>query len=134
MKVSIFTWKVDVHWPRKPPQEVFVRFGLWEPRYNQSLNFATGEHERGLSVYPATLDGDLTVKILDDFDVSELVEGRLAFAVTGRVVGTGSDGEPLLKGVRCLPYPLDIGTVRRIPAASVEWANGVRFPTSEASL
>ncbi len=114
MKVSIFSWEVDVHWPRKPPAQVFVRFGLWEPSHNQSLNFATGENEGGLSVYPGILDG-LFVSLAPDVDVSPLVEGRLAFPVTGRVVGTGSDGEPLLKAVRALPYPLSVETGKRIP-------------------
>lgn len=125
MKVQIFSWEVDVYWPRKRPDQVFVRFGLWEPRTNQSLNFATGKQERGLSVYPADLSEDLVVSIAEDFDVCELVEGRLAFAVTGRVVGMGSDGEPLLKSVRCLPYPLDVGTKQRIPPAAIERQQGV---------
>lgn len=114
MRVAIRDWEVDLHWPRKVPSEVFVRFGMWSASYNQSMNHATGEFEQGLSVYPATIDAALTVRLDDDVDVYPECEDRFAFPVTGRVVGTGSDGEPLLKGVRVLPYPLAVETRRRV--------------------
>lgn len=108
--------------PRRTPTEVFVRFGKWSRNW-RSRNFITGEKEKGLSVYNAILKDGIVYLIGDDWSMNpaltakacaHLLSGRLAFVVTGKVVGQGSDGEPLLVGVRLLPYSLD---VQSIPAA-----------------
>ncbi|HET9280356.1 MAG TPA: hypothetical protein VFR24_00140 [Candidatus Angelobacter sp.] len=93
--------------PRIAPSEVYIRFGRWSGR---SKNFATGEYEKGVSVYPARLiDG--IVYLSDEMEVCRAVIGRLAFSVTGRLIGSGSDGEPVLKQVKALPYPIAQGSM-----------------------
>jgi len=118
MRMSIRDWAVTVNWPREPPEQVFVRFGMWDTGSNRSYNWHPLSAEGGLSVYRGVLGDDLVVGVAEGEDVSPLVAGRFAFAVTGRVVGEGSDGEPLLKGVRVLPYALDvqIGRYAHAPA------------------
>ena len=101
--------KYRIHWPRKTPDKVYIRYGLWSAR-EPSTNWSTHEDEDGLSVYPAILDASGAVHIAPSTDVCPLVEGRLAFPVTGREVGKGSDDEPVLRGVKMLPYPLAIDT------------------------
>ncbi len=90
-------------------QRVYLRFGLFSPSNCRSLNFRTGAYERGLSVYRAELrDG---VVCLDDFipnAYAEELRGRLVWAVTGREVAEGSDGEPILRGVKLVKAPIAI--------------------------
>lgn len=92
-------------WPRKPPAEVFIRFGRWASNDPRSRNFSTWERERGLSVYEAKLVNGAVELVAPD-EVQEAVFGRLAFAVTGKRVAAGSDGEPVLINVRALSYPI----------------------------
>jgi hypothetical protein len=112
MRLGIRDWEVEVNWPKQRPEQVFVRFGMWDTRANASFNWNTLSGEAGLSVYRGVLSDDLIVSVAEREDVSPLVAGRFAFAVTGRVVGVGSDGEPLLKGVRVLPYALAVNVGR----------------------
>ena len=71
-----------------------------------------------MSVYPAIIKDGVVVIDTDDvwihLDYIEELSTRLAFPVTGRIVETGSDGEPLLKGVKPLPYALAVDTLRLI--------------------
>lgn len=107
--------RFEFWFPRKRQPEVFVRFGKWS-RGSKSMNFHTGEYEKGLSVYRGRLNADKTVSLIaDDWSMRDgltaeacagALVGRLAFVVTGKVVGQGSDGEPLLVGVRLLPYAI----------------------------
>lgn len=89
--------------PRKTPESIFLRFGRWSSR---SYNAMTGEQEKGVSVYRAKIvDG---VVKLDDWISSQLSgQGRLVFPVVGEVVGTGSDGEPVLRRVRAVGLAID---------------------------
>lgn len=104
---------LQIRQPRKPPKKVYIRFGKFSKR-DRSINFATGEYERGLSVYNARLetDGSVSLIVNDENlvwtaeDCADRLEGRLAFVVTGKEVGRGSDSEPLLRGVRLLPYAI----------------------------
>lgn len=96
----------NISWPRKAPEHVFIRFGRWSSDDCRSRNWATGEKEKGLSVYLAKFVDGVVIPDEEDLDICIRVVGRLCFPVTGRIVGTGSDGEPLLRGVRVLPYPM----------------------------
>ena len=113
MKVWIRDESYDMIRPRKPVP-VYIRYGLFSNR-ERSSNHSTGEAERGISVYPAVLTDDCAVKLTDGWETCPSLEGqgRLCFAVTGREVGVGSDGEPVLRGVRLLPYAIDI-TAKRL--------------------
>ena len=95
------------HCPKKPPEKVYIRFGRWSAR---SRNYLTGKLELGVSVCPAELkDGVVTLVVYGNEPWWKQLygAGRLAFPVTGKQVGTGSDGEPVLRGVRCLPFAID---------------------------
>lgn len=97
--------------PRKAPEKVYLRFGLWSAR---SRNYATGMLEEGVSVYPAKLiagvvclDVDLSMlEIMDE--CKRYLAGRLVFPVTGEEVAKGSDGEPVLRKVKPLAYAICI--------------------------
>lgn len=101
--------------PKHMPEQVFIRFGKWA-RNMRSINHVTGERERGLSVYNARIEPDGTISLIaDDYSMkagvtaeacASSLSGRLCFVVTGKVVGQGSDGEPVLTGVRLLPYAI----------------------------
>jgi hypothetical protein len=81
-----------------PGMPVYVRYGLWS---RKSTNYHTFQDEQGVSAYRGIiLEGVL--QLLDEEEVSPELEGqgRLCFPVTGREIGIGSDGEPLLKGVK----------------------------------
>lgn len=83
------------------PARLYLRFGLFQSETNErSLNWHTGEYERGISVYNAILRDDrvrVTPEwICDVYDATDIFKDRIVFALTGKEVGTGSDGEPLL--------------------------------------
>ncbi len=103
--------------PHTPPKAVYVRFGKWGRRH-RSINFHTGDIEKGLSVYPAEFTSDGYVALADDdrltltaHDCADILKGRIAFVLTGKEVGRGSDGEPLLVGVKLLPYAVCIDSI-----------------------
>ena len=113
MLVSIFNDIYSVSWPRKS-LKVYLRFGMFSSG-EVSSNHHTGDVELGLSVYPANLENNI-VKAQSIKDICPWVEsqGRMAFVVTGREVGIGSDGEPVLRGVRMLPYAISINLMTQI--------------------
>jgi hypothetical protein len=114
-EMDIFQWLEDerheMKWPRKTPSKVYVRFGLFSKGL-RSFNHSTRKKERGLSVYNARMEEDGMVSLIVDDPTLKLnplkcaaqLLGRLVWIVTGREVGKGSDGEPLLVEVRILPY------------------------------
>lgn len=107
--LEIWDWRQRAYPHRGEP--VFVRYGRWDGRARSS-NHCTGERELGVSVYRGRLvDG--AVELDDCIDLYYFAElsGRIAFPVTGDEVGTGSDGEPVLRRVRLLDLPLRL-TVR----------------------
>lgn len=98
---------------------VFIRFGDWH-HTERSRNYATGDTEIGVSVFEAVKEGQKYRILLDE---EHDPDGRQAdtywgwmkkfdqekdwghdpepiYIVTGEVVGTGYDGEPLLKGLK----------------------------------
>ena len=101
--------RIAFTFPRTPPSKVYIRFGKWG-RGQRSINFHTGDREKGLSVYPARLTSDGYAELSDDGlvltaeDCAEDINGRLAFVLTGKEVGTGSDGEPVLVSIKLLSY------------------------------
>lgn len=79
----------------------------WGPVILRSRNHATGESEIGLSVYAVQLDpvsGLITYEddaTLPGAAILYLLQGRTdCTLVSGREVGRGSDGEPLLANVK----------------------------------
>lgn len=75
----------------------YLRIGRL-PENEESYNFLTKEHENGVSVFE--LNGE--TPILNNLQLIDSFSGRHelpAFIVTGERVGTGFDGEPLLKNV-----------------------------------
>ncbi len=100
--------------PRTRPKHVFIRLGRWGLWNGRSRNGRTGKLEAGVSVCPAILNPDDSVS-LDHPRCLEIlweqIRGRLVFAVTGQISGRGSDGEPVLRRVKCLSYPIDYGSI-----------------------
>ncbi len=99
---------------------VYLRFGKWGRR-PRSINFSTGKIEKGLSVYRAEVSAPGVARLADDIglildahDCADALNGRLVFAVTGRETAIGSDGEPVIVGVKLLPYAIEYAT---LPAA-----------------
>ena len=109
---QIWGEQYQVSWPRKTPDRVYLRYGMFSNR-ERSSNHATGDEEEGISVYPAVLVDDGVQLAPDVKTCPKLVgQGRLVFCVTGKEVGTGSDGEPVLRRVRMLPYPIHVNCKR----------------------
>lgn len=94
-------------------QKVYIRFGKFS-RNQRSMNHATGQMEKGLSVYNARLEDDGTVSLIaEDWslsltakDCAGSLQGRLAFVVTGEEIAQGSDGEPLILRPRLLNHAI----------------------------
>jgi hypothetical protein len=93
---------------REVKERVFIRFGNL-PRGGRSRNHATGHLEAGVSVFPAEynrITGEFYFEegtgIRSDAHMSYTLCGVTPTAVTGDVVGTGSDNEPLLANVKKL--------------------------------
>jgi hypothetical protein len=103
---------LEITRPRNP-QKVYIRFGKFS-KGHRSMNHATGQMEKGLSVYNARLEADDTVSLIaDDWSLSltakdcgKRLQGRLAFVVTGEKIAQGSDGEPVLRRVRLLHHAI----------------------------
>ncbi len=110
--------KLQYRVERKAPKSVYLRFGRFSRTGERSMNHATGEYERGISVYRGILS-DGVVTLIDDPNLhltpeesAELLRDRLVFAVTGREHSErGSDGEPLLIGIRLVSYPIDYTSI-----------------------
>ncbi len=106
-------------------EDVFIRFGDL-PEGGRSRNYRTGRLEPGVSVYRATRtpEGGYVLGPLSAFErsaaVSMFVLGRRPpFEVTGREVGVGSAGEPVLAEARATPIPRS--AVEPIPWTRKMW-------------
>ena len=97
----------------RKPMPVFIRFGHFQSETGErSMNWSTGEYERGISVYPASLIDGTAIPdsdwLLDIERAWDLLKDRTRYVLTGRVSGEGADGEPVLvpssivvRGVDC---------------------------------
>jgi hypothetical protein len=94
----VAAWPVDVI-----GQALYIRFGRL-PRAGRSRNYATGQLERGVSVYRARYNArtdalDASSALAGTY-VHYLIAGKRPYLVAGDEVGTGSDGEPVLANAR----------------------------------
>lgn len=83
-----------------PVSDAFIRFGHL-PKGGKSRNYATGEYEEGVSVYAAEWDmiGGAYKRSgsgLDGAAIVYLIKGAPVYLVTGKQIGVGSDGEPVI--------------------------------------
>ncbi|NLX48398.1 MAG: hypothetical protein GXY82_00700 [Methanospirillum sp.] len=84
-----------------PAEDLYVRYGRI-PKGGRSLNHATRELEKGTSVYSGKFDPETGLFDIADtlgtgqFQVLEAA-GKTPYLVRGEKIGTGSDGEPVLK-------------------------------------
>ena len=117
-------WIEEMNWNTRVPKKefpVYLRYGKFS-RYERSFDFSRGEYEKGISVYPAqikdglvTLDQSqmrflyVTMADMIDENGDSMLSGRCVFALTGKEVGKGADGEPLLmpSSIRVLPLTID---------------------------
>jgi UDP:flavonoid glycosyltransferase YjiC (YdhE family) len=87
----------------KAGMPLFIRYGLWG---KYSHNFSTGIREKGVSVYKAIYNQPTnTIQVNDETCHTLNGQQRLCFPVTGKVIGMGSDGEPVLSGVKMVVGP-----------------------------
>lgn len=89
-------------------EDLYIRFGDL-PHGGRSMNFATGQHEAGVSVYHARYNLRSGRLEFDDgkvFSWGSLVHlmSRPAHLVTGRYAGLGGDGEPVLESPRIVAH------------------------------
>jgi hypothetical protein len=99
-----------IRFPRTPPAKVYLRYGLFRGM-RKSRNYSTRHQEAGLSVYRAELRKGV-VYLTDETGDSLPGQGRLCIPVTGKEVGIGSDGQPLLIHVKALGYAIDLAAKR----------------------
>lgn len=115
--IVTWIWEERLVQVSRLPEQVFIRFGKFS-RLLPSINFSNGKDERGLSVYPARLVDGVAELVDDDqleltpADCASVLSGRCVFVVTGKVVGRGSDGEPLLKQVKLVPCAVSIDSIK----------------------
>ena len=78
----------------------YIRYGSC-PKSGYSINHATGEPEKGVSVYEAVFFGNGYQVSCPHYSTgtfeSVRAQGRPVYRIWGDVVGHGSDGEPVLK-------------------------------------
>ena len=77
----------------------YIRFGH-VPKGGRSYNSRDNVYEEGVSVYPALFAASGECRLLTtpaSFGTYSTICDRPAYRVWGEVVGTGSDGEPLLR-------------------------------------
>ena len=85
--------------------DIYIRFGDL-PECGQSTNWATKQAEAGISAYETTYDGITgcyrCYGALQGAEIAYLIKEANVYLITGREVGRGSDGEPLLADVRII--------------------------------
>jgi|CXWL01.1.fsa_nt_gi hypothetical protein len=107
---------------------VYIRYGDL-PKAGHSTDYSTGKKEKGISVYEAELDpatdhiafkGDALPAAI----IQKTATGVPSYLVTGKRVGTGADGEPVLKNVQIVKRltPQDFGI--QIPNPSSQQQGG----------
>jgi len=80
----------------------FVRFGGL-PTNGKSTNYSTGKFEKGVSVISASqnlIDGSIELDIYGSAPSWLWVMDRPLYEVSGKIIGAGSDGEPVLKNAK----------------------------------
>lgn len=88
--------------PAHRVDDIYIRFGNL-PKGGKSRNWASGEYERGVSVYRAHYNVSTGTYqpfgALPGAEIAHLLRGSKIWLVTGDKIGAGSDGEPLLTNV-----------------------------------
>ena len=77
------------------------------PKNGKSKNHLTGDTETGVSVYEAIVRKDKISIIMPCLTYSACVSlsgciERQAYEVVGNIIGTGSDGEPIIKNCKII--------------------------------
>ena len=93
---------------------VYIRFGDYE---NRSINWATGDYERGVSVYPGKIvdgvvypDGDYWEDEIEYYcRPGNALADRRVWILTGKLAGEGNDGEPVIQSPVARKLPVCVG-------------------------
>lgn len=92
-----------LHYPAY--EDAYIRFNDL-PESGRSRNWASGEVEKGVSVYDARFDVVTgrysTYGALAGAEIAYALQDAPVYLVTGEEVGRGADGEPLLTNVKVL--------------------------------
>jgi len=86
------------HIPSGGERDTYIRFGEI-PDGEQSYDGSSDEYEDGVSVYGEEFVGGVHVPTEGQVLGALLLLQRDAYLVSGRRVGTGADGEPLIRDV-----------------------------------
>jgi hypothetical protein len=91
---------------------IYLRIGDWHSA-ETSRNYSTGDTEAGISVYDIAPSGGIILPPENEWSRKDLLtrlrSGAPRHLVQGAWVGSGGDGEPLLRGiVRIGSWPLDL--------------------------
>jgi hypothetical protein len=99
----------------------FIRFG--KP-VEKSTNFVTGEAEKGMSVYSIGENGASNQTIRSEFS------DRGAYIGTGKVIGFGSDGEPLVENAKNITKatPEEIDKAMYYGVGKRKWEDYLGYP------
>lgn len=114
------------------PEKIFLRLGELPKGPSRSV---LGYYEDGISVFAGakTVEGHYIVKLSNKWLRSSLArfcatEDRIAYFVTGKVEGRGSDGEPLLRELRSVePVPTEATVVAEPSSLALEEWNRRRL-------
>jgi N12 class adenine-specific DNA methylase/broad specificity phosphatase PhoE len=93
----------------------YVRFGA-PPESGKSRNFRENTDESGVSTHKLVFHDGKWLLSDEGIGFTTLFDDRPQFEVTGKVVGKGADGEPLIKAEKSAPFAGDIrelGSVSR---------------------
>lgn len=89
---------------------IFIRFGNL-PEGGRSMNHATGKREAGVSCFRATINVQTGAYELDGDGLPQAAiaaalgeYGHVNLLITGKCVGTGGDGEPVVRNVKTLAH------------------------------
>lgn len=97
--------KQEVRNRRKSGEEGYIRFGE-VPKSGKSYNHRDNFFEKGVSAYHAVFfpDGSYEVLYHNPFEMfgAHSYSNRPAYRLYGEEIGTGSDGEPVLKVIKAI--------------------------------
>lgn len=111
-------------------EDVFIRFSK-PPQSGKSYNYASGEYEPGVSVYRGKQTANGEVKVFPSTPdelwgvMNFKAHGVDIFVVSGKEIGVGSDGEPLLENVKII-RKVNPNQLRQSSKGSVEFLSDGR--------
>ena len=95
---GLSTGRIDLIPEGTGDRDLYVRFGDI-PEGEQSTDHSSGRKESGVSVYAAEEEEDVFYLCGTKLQTVFYLLGRPVYLVSGERIGTGADGEPLIRNV-----------------------------------